>query len=82
MVGAQWEAGMGLIVFFAISAAVILVVGRIGDWFDAKTGFVLGAIITGLLLILYFHAAKEAATSMHPHQPLQHVSMSGTADRV
>ena len=58
---------MGVIIFLAIFAAVILVIGRVGEWFDNKTGFVLGAIVTGLLLILYFHTAKEAATL---HQPL------------
>jgi hypothetical protein len=52
---------MGLTIFFAIFVAVILVVARIGDWIDNKTGFVLGAIATGGLMILFFHAAKEAA---------------------
>jgi MFS family permease len=60
---------MGVFIFFVIFAAVILVVGWIGDWFDDKTGFVLGAIATGLLTILYFGAVKEAATLQNPSPP-------------
>jgi hypothetical protein len=59
---------MGVIIFFAIFALVILVSVRVGGWIDDKTGFVLGAIITGGLLIFYFHAAKHAGT-IYSHQP-------------
>ena len=45
-----------------------LVSVRVGGWIDDKTGFVLGAIITGGLLIFYFHAAKHAGT-IYSHQP-------------
>jgi hypothetical protein len=48
----------------AILIAVLLVVGKIFDWFHEKTGVIffaiLGAALTGLLLTVGVHALQDA----------------------
>jgi low affinity Fe/Cu permease len=36
---------MGVVVAIALVVAATLVISKIGDWFDSKTGWVIGAII-------------------------------------
>ena len=64
---------MDPIVVLVIFAAVILVIAKIGDWIDLKTGFVLGSILTGVLLIRYFHTAKDVANQDQPRPGCQYV---------
>ena len=56
---------MNIYIGAAILIAVILVVGKIFDWFHDKTGWVLflilGTALTGLLLTAGVHALEDAS---------------------
>jgi Na+/melibiose symporter-like transporter len=55
------EAGMGVFISVVVVVAVILLVNKLGDWFDMKTGWVVGAIIAGLVTI-YLMAVSATPT--------------------
>jgi hypothetical protein len=54
------EAGMGTFWVFVIVGTALLVIKKMGDWFDSKTGWILGAIVTGGAAILLTAAAIQA----------------------
>ena len=60
---------MGVLIAIVVVVAATLVVGKVGDWFDEKSGFVLGAIVAtvvgGLLLASLVQASEDSA---RPHQ--------------
>ena len=59
---------MGVLIAIVVVVAATLVVGKVGDWFDEKSGFVLGAIVAtvvgGLLLASLVQASED---SVRPH---------------
>jgi hypothetical protein len=60
MVRRTEEAGMGALIAFVIVVVVILVVNKIGDWIDLKTGWVLGFIIAGLVSIYLMTGLRDS----------------------
>jgi hypothetical protein len=40
---------MGVLVVIVCVVVAVLVIGKLGDWLDDKTGWVLGAIIAGAI---------------------------------
>jgi hypothetical protein len=54
------EAGMGVFIAVVVVVAVILLVNKLGDWFDMKTGWVVGAIIAGLVTIYRMGGFRDA----------------------
>jgi hypothetical protein len=51
---------MGVVIGIAVVVAAILVIGMIGDWFDEKTGWIVGTIIATALGSLLFASAVHA----------------------
>lgn len=55
---------MGVLIAIAAVVAATLVINKIGDWFDGRTGWVLGAIVAtavgGLLMASLVHAYKDS----------------------
>jgi hypothetical protein len=40
---------MGVLIIIVCVVVAVLVIGKLGDWLDEKTGWVLGAIIAGVI---------------------------------
>jgi hypothetical protein len=59
MVWRTEEAGMGVFIAFVVVVAVILLVNKIGDWIDIKTGWVVGFIIAGLVSIYLMTGLRD-----------------------
>jgi Na+/melibiose symporter-like transporter len=55
---------MGVVIAIVVVVAATLLINKLGDWFDNKTGWVLGAIIAtaggSLLLASLVHAYKDS----------------------
>jgi hypothetical protein len=58
------EADVGVVIAIALVVAASLLIGKLGDWFDARTGWVLGAIVAtvvgGLLMASLLQANEDA----------------------
>jgi low affinity Fe/Cu permease len=69
---------MGVAIAIVLVVAAILAVNKIGDWFDAKTGWVLGAILAGaattFLMVSLLQANKD---SVRP-RPIPVCQQAGT----
>jgi hypothetical protein len=57
---------MGTFWVFVIVGTALLVIKKMGDWFDSKTGWILGAIVTGGAAILLTAAAIQATKPKPP----------------
>jgi hypothetical protein len=55
----------GFLVFVIVGAA-LYVIYKMGGWFDSKTGWILGAIVTGGAAILLTAAAVQATKPKPP----------------
>ena len=55
---------MGVVIAIVVVVAVTLVIGKVGDWFDDKTGWVIGAIIAtvvgGYLMAALLQAHEDS----------------------
>jgi hypothetical protein len=60
------EAGMGTFWVLVIVGTALLVIKKMGDWFDSKTGWILGAIVAGGAAILLTAAAIQATKPKPP----------------
>jgi hypothetical protein len=49
-----------------IVGVTLFVISKMGDWFDSKTGGILGAIVTGGVAILLTAAAVQATKPKPP----------------
>jgi Na+/melibiose symporter-like transporter len=55
---------MGVLIAIAVVVAATLLINKLGDWFDNKTGWILGAIVAtavgSLLLASLVHAYRDS----------------------
>jgi hypothetical protein len=55
---------MGVFIAIAVVVGAILAISKLGDWFDSKTGWILGAIVAtvvgGYLMAALLQAHEES----------------------
>jgi hypothetical protein len=65
------EASMSLWIVALIVMGLILLVNLLGNWFDGKTGWILGFIIAGGVSIFLMGSLHQAAEHSYEPNPAQ-----------